>query len=175
MVASTSDWAAFLGDMLSQKSGGPYNAPQRQGSSRFGNQALGPHFAAWHPCFAEQGAAAAQQPFLAEQGAAAQQPALVALAFLSFFGFAEHAPQLLRETGAQVAEAALGATAIARPPATASMVVRLSDFDINILLFGFNQKGAVTLGPEWAHDEHRETRKITSAIRKFSAIHYWPW
>ena len=53
---------------------------------------------------------------------------------MTFFGFAEHAPQLLRDTGAQVADAAVGATAIVRPPATASMVARLSDFDIEIFL-----------------------------------------
>jgi hypothetical protein len=94
------------------------------------NQTFGLHFAAQHPCLAEQGAAAAQHPFFAEQGAAAQQPALTILAFLTFFDLAEHAPQLLRDMGAQVADAAVDATAIVRPPATASMVARLSDFDI---------------------------------------------
>jgi hypothetical protein len=98
------------------------------------NQTFGLHFAAQHPCLAEQGAAAAQHPFFAEQGAAAQQPALTILAFLTFFDLAEHAPQLLRDTGAQVADAAVDATAIVRPPATASMVARLSDFDMCRLL-----------------------------------------
>jgi hypothetical protein len=89
---------------------------------------LGLHFAAQQPAFgAHVEAVAAQQPFLAEHGAAAQQPALATLAFLTFFGLAEQAPQLLREIGAHVAEAAVGAMAIVRPPATASIVARLSD------------------------------------------------
>jgi hypothetical protein len=73
---------------------------------------------------AHVGAAAAQQPFFA----ALQRPALVVLAFLTFFGLAEQAPQLLRDIGAHVADATVGATAIVRPPATASIVARLSGF-----------------------------------------------
>jgi hypothetical protein len=101
---------------------------------------LGLHFAAQQPFFAAQGAAA-QQPFFAAQGAAAQQPALATLAFLAFFGLAEHAPQLLREIGAHVADAAVGAIAIVRPPATASIVARLSDFDISVLLKKYCYQG----------------------------------
>lgn len=113
--------------------------------------ALGLHFAAQQPALGAQGLAA-QQPFLAAQGAAAQQPALATLAFLTFFGLAEHAPQLLREIGAHVADAAVGAIAIVRPPATASIVARLNDFDIGELLKN-SMIRAVTLGPEWACDE----------------------
>lgn len=94
---------------------------------------MGLHLAAQQPAFGAQGLAA-QQPFFAAQGAAAQQPALAALAFLTFFGLAEQAPQLLREIGAHVADAAVGAIAIVRPPATASIVARLSDFDMYSLL-----------------------------------------
>jgi hypothetical protein len=97
------------------------------------NYALGLHLAAQQPAFGAQGAAA-QQPFLAAQGAAAQQPALATLAFLIFLGFAAQALQRLRDTGAHVAEAAVGATAMVSPPATASMVARLSDFDMETLL-----------------------------------------
>jgi hypothetical protein len=97
-------------------------------------------------------AVAAQQPFLAEQGAAAQQPALATLAFLTFFGLAEQAPQLLREIGAHVAEAVVGAIAIVRPPATASIVARLSDL-VMCSLHKIVQIRAFTLGPEWACDE----------------------
>jgi hypothetical protein len=103
---------------------------------------LGPHFAAQQPALGAHGAAAAaQQPFLAEQRAAAQQPALAVLTFFAFFGLAEQALQLLREIGAQVAEAAVDATAIVRPPATASIVARLSDFDIDRLLKNIAKQG----------------------------------
>ena len=92
---------------------------------------MGLHFAAQHPDLgAHPPAAAAQQPFLAEHFAAAQQPALATFAFFTFLGFAEHAPQLWLAAGAQVAEATVGATAIVRPPATASIVARLIDLDI---------------------------------------------
>ena len=113
--------------------------------------ALGLHFAAQHPVLGAQGLAA-QHPCFAAQGAAAQQPALATLAFLTFFALAEHAPQLLREIGAHVADAAVGAIAIVRPPATASIVARLSDFVMFSLLESM-QIRAVTLGPEWACDE----------------------
>jgi hypothetical protein len=98
--------------------------------------ALGLHFAAQQPALGAHvgAAAAAQQPFLAAQGAAAQQPALAALTFFAFFGLAEQALQLARDIGAHVADAAVGATAIVRPPATASIVARLIDFDISRLL-----------------------------------------
>lgn len=109
---------------------------------------MGLHFAAQQPAFGAHGLAA-QQPCFAAQGAAAQQPALAAFAFLTFFGLAEHAPQLLREIGAHVADAAVGAIAIVRPPATASIVARLSDFDIKLLLKD-NVIRAITLGQEWA-------------------------
>lgn len=102
--------------------------PPPKGGEDIFRYALGPHFAAQHPALGAHVGAAAQQPFLAAQGAAAQQPAFAVLAFLIFFGLAEQAPQLLRDIGAQVAEAAVGATAIVRPPATASIVARLSDF-----------------------------------------------
>ncbi len=113
---------------------------------------MGLHFAAQQPALGAQGLAA-QQPFFAAQGAAAQQPALAVLTFLAFFGLAEQAPQLLREIGAHVADAAVGAIAIVRPPATASIVARLSDFDISELLKNSVIR-AITLGPEWACDEH---------------------
>lgn len=133
MVASTSRLAAYLGFMLYQKKSGAADTllPPKGGEGIF--YALGLHFAAQQPDLAAQGAAA-QAPFFAEHGAAAQQPDLATLVFLTFFDFAEHAPQLLREIGAQVASAAVGATAIVRPPATASIVARLTDFDILILL-----------------------------------------
>jgi hypothetical protein len=103
---------------------------------------LGPHFAAQQPALgAHFGAAAAQQPFFA----AAQRPALVVLAFLTFFGLAEQAPQLLREIGAHVAEAAVGATAMVRPPATASIVARLIDFVIERLLKKYYKVGLLPL------------------------------
>jgi hypothetical protein len=132
MVASTSDWAACSGDIGNHKKPGGSDTllPPRGGEDNvIYSYALGPHLAAQQPAFGAQGLAA-QQPFFAEQEAAAQQPALAALAFFTFLGLAEQAPQLLRETGAQVAEAAVGATAIVRPPATANIVARLSDFDI---------------------------------------------
>jgi hypothetical protein len=88
---------------------------------------LGPHFAAQHPAFGAQGLAA-QQPFFAAQGAAAQPPVFASFAFLAFFGLAVQAPQLLREIGAHVADTAVGAIAMVRPPATASIVARLRDF-----------------------------------------------
>ena len=135
---------------------------------------MGLHFAAQHPAFgAHVEAVAAQQPFLAAQGAAAQQPAFAAVTFLAFFGLAEHAPQLLREIGAHVADAAVGAIAIVRPPATASIVARLSDFDISELLKN-NVIRAITLGPEWACDNTDGFFERSLMIRKFSAIRRWP-
>jgi hypothetical protein len=114
--------------------------------------ALGLHLAAQQPFFGAQGLAA-QQPFFAAHDVAAQQPALAAFTFFTFLALAAQAPQLLRDIGAQVAEAAVGATAMVSPPATASMVARLSDFVIHNLLKIKQVKGAFTLGPEWADDE----------------------
>jgi hypothetical protein len=129
MVASTSDCAACLGDIVNRKKPGAAIRCCPKRWRRYVSYALGPHFAAQQPALgAHVDAAAAQQPFLAAQGAAAQQPALAAFAFLTFLGLAEQAPQLLREIGAHVADAAVGAIAIVRPPATASIVARLSDF-----------------------------------------------
>jgi hypothetical protein len=136
--------------------------------------ALGLHLAAQQPAFGAQGLAA-QQPFFAEQDAAAQQPALVALAFFTFLGFAEQAPQLLRDIGAQVAEAAVGATAMVRPPATASIVARLSDFDI---LESPKIQGLKQGCYPWPGMGKRRTlmaSKKMVRIRKFSAIRHWLW
>jgi hypothetical protein len=98
---------------------------------------LGLHFAAQHPDLGAQEPtlAALHVDFVALQpGFAAQQPALAALTFLAFLGLAEQAPQLCCAVGAQVAEAAVGAIAMASPPATASNAVRLIDFVIVTLL-----------------------------------------
>lgn len=91
--------------------------------------------AAQQPVFGAQGAAAEQPPcFAAQDAVAAQQPPCLALVFFAFFGVAEQAPQPLRADGAHVAEADVGATAMARPPATAIIVAKLTDFDIYYFL-----------------------------------------
>lgn len=134
IVVSTSVIAACLGDIVRQKSLGTAITCCPQEVEKIGFiYALGPHLAAQQPVLAAHGAAAAEQgaaehlaPHLA---AAALQPAAVFLAFLAFFA-AEQGLHALREAGAHVAEAATGATAMVRPPATASIVARLIDFDM---------------------------------------------
>jgi hypothetical protein len=135
---------------------------------------LGLHLAAQHPAFgAHVEAVAAQQPFLAVQGAAAQQPAFAALTFLAFFGLAEHPLQLLREIGAHVADATVGATAMVRPPATASIVARLSDLVMCRLLKDSENQGCYPWPRMGERPNLTDSFKYGLIIRKFSAIRHW--